>query len=146
MCKQNHQPKCVTAETDVPGNTGVSCTLGAMAVTWLGPPLPSAEVLARGHPRTGASLFTHSQLLPARRMHGAAQRSSKCKAIKGWGSCLGLDQERGWIGSICGRCDCLLSGPETFPSSLISTFSISGFLKFVTTCLTWPRGKLHMPL
>ena len=59
LCKQNHQPNCVAAVTDVSGDTSVPCTFGAPAATRRGPRLPPRrrQVLAGGHPRTEASPF-----------------------------------------------------------------------------------------
>lgn len=56
LCKQNQRPNRAAAVTDVPGDTSVPCMFGAPAATRLAPcpPPQRLQVLAGGHPRTGA--------------------------------------------------------------------------------------------
>ena len=85
--------------------------MGAIAATRLSPlPLQKWQVLARGHPRPGASLCRPPHSL---RMRRAAQTSSGCRHT--WvGTLPGWAQDGG-----CG------SGPEAFPSSPVSPLGMS---------------------
>lgn len=96
LCKQNHQPNCVMAVTDVPGDTSVPCMFGVPAAARLAPRLPPQrrQVLAGGHPRTGASLFLPLHTIAAasrEAMQGLREQLTRQTCLGG-----GAQLEAGW--------------------------------------------------
>lgn len=123
--------------------------LGAVAATRLGPLPPSPEMAGAGkgtskdRSLSPPPLHTHSGYQQGG-CPGLLREAQKAKT-PGAGFLLwaGPGGKSDGTGSFCGRCGCLLSGPDNLPSSLISTLSNSGSPKFLTTHL---KGITHAHL
>lgn len=141
MCKQNNQPECVMAVTDVSGNTSVPCALGAAAATRLGSLPPSVKAAGAGR----RTLKDRSLFLPlhttSRYLHGGCSglRRAEIARSSRWAACPRWTQVRRGLGRLPGRGDYLTPHPSHGPSpeALFALGSHSGSLEFFTTHLQW---------